>query len=461
MVHKQSSVAKSVNIEGYGLHTGQKVKVTIRPAIADTGIRFRKVINGTVYEMPADANLVKFSDRCTTLENDYFKVMTIEHLMSAFIGLQVHNVWVEIEGEELPILDGSSSRWVDLIKEAGIVQLEAPVEYTEVSEPFNYVDEETGAAYTYLPDDSLHFSVAIDFSSEMVSSQYASWSLNQDYEQEIAPCRTFVFLHDVLPLLQNGLIKGGSLDNAIVITEKNLDEPTLQNLKSLFPHEQEDILKKGVHARGGLKFNNELARHKLLDLMGDIGLVNRPIKGKIFGIKPSHKSNVGFAKALKKHLLAQSKMVHYDPNKPPIFTNEQVAKLLPHRFPFLLVDKIIHMDKQKVIGVKNVTFNEYFFQGHFPDNPVMPGVLQIEALAQVGGVLAMKHMPEGVSYDTYFLKIDNTKFKRKVVPGDTLLLKMELIEPIRRGICKMQGTAFVGNQIVTEAELTAQIVARN
>jgi UDP-3-O-[3-hydroxymyristoyl] N-acetylglucosamine deacetylase/3-hydroxyacyl-[acyl-carrier-protein] dehydratase len=460
-MRKQTSIEKQVHLSGYGLHTGTNSKVTLVPAEANQGIRFRKIIGSDAYFLPADVNLVRFSDRCTVLENDNFKVMTVEHLLSAVVGLGIHNIIIDIDGEELPILDGSALPWVQLLKSAGIVELDAIIPAIHANDPFNFFDNETGATYSFVPSDRLELAVAIDFSSQVVAPQYASWSEDQDYETELAPCRTFVFLHDVLPLLQYGLIKGGSLENAVLITENTLDDTAAEALRSQFPDQSIELLKRGVHAKGGLRFNNELARHKLLDLVGDLILVNRPLTGKIFAVKPSHKSNAAFAKALKKHLQEQSRMVFYDPNKAPVYTNEEVADMLPHRYPLLLVDKIIELEKERVVGVKNVTFNESYFQGHFPGNPVMPGVLQIEALAQVGGVLALQHMPSDQKFDTYFLKIDNAKFKRKVVPGDTLLLRMELMEPIRRGICKMFGTAFVGSTIVAEAELTAQLVARN
>ncbi len=460
MAEKQKTILAETSVSGYGLHTGKNAKVTLKPAPANYGIKFSCIRDTQVYTMPADVQLVRFSERCTVLENDQFKVMTVEHLLSALIGLQIHNIEIQIDGEELPILDGSSLPWVNALTSAGITNLEADIEYDHIQDSLSYSDQETGGIYTFVPSDSLEMSVAIDFDSDVIAPQYASWSQSMDFTSEIAPCRTFVFLHDVLPLLQYGLIKGGTLENAILITEETVPDEIVSQLRQNYPLQDESVLQKGIHAKGGMRFNNELARHKLLDLIGDLALVNRPFKGKIFAIKPSHKGNTAFAKLLKKHLADQAAVVFYNPDIPPIHNNEEIASMLPHRYPFLLVDKIIHIEDDKVIGVKNVTFNEGFFQGHFPNNPVMPGVLQIEALAQVGGVLALRHMAPDKKYDTYFLKIDNAKFKRKVVPGDTLLLKMELMEPIRRGICKMWGTAFVGKSVVAEAELTAQLVAR-
>jgi UDP-3-O-[3-hydroxymyristoyl] N-acetylglucosamine deacetylase / 3-hydroxyacyl-[acyl-carrier-protein] dehydratase len=460
MTERQRSIKAAISVEGYGLHTGKSAKVTLKPAGADYGIKFSKNIDGQLKTMAADVSLVRFSERCTVLENDHFKVMTVEHLLSAIAGLKIYNIEIEIEGEELPILDGSALPWVKSLNQAGIDEQEAPVRFDKAQDSLSFTDEETGGIYSFVPSDHLEMSVAIDFGSEVVAPQYASWHESMSFETEIAPCRTFVFLHDVLPLLQYGLIKGGTLNNAILITEQSVDDEIVNQLRQNYPLQDESVLTKGIHGQGGLRFNNELARHKLLDLIGDMSLVNRPLKGKIFAIKPSHKGNTAFAKVLKKHLAEQAKMVFYNPNVPPVYTNEEIADMLPHRYPFLLVDKIIHLEENVVIGLKNVTFNENYFQGHFPNNPVMPGVLQIEALAQVGGVLALKHLPADKKYDTYFLKIDNAKFKKKVVPGDTLLLKMELMEPIRRGICKMQGTAFVANTVVAEAELTAQLVPR-
>jgi UDP-3-O-[3-hydroxymyristoyl] N-acetylglucosamine deacetylase / 3-hydroxyacyl-[acyl-carrier-protein] dehydratase len=460
MAEKQKTILAETSVSGYGLHTGQNAKVTLKPAPANYGIKFTCIRDNQVYTMPADVHLVRFSERCTVLENDQFKVMTVEHLLSALIGLQIHNIEIEIDGEEMPILDGSSLPWVNVLTAAGIGTLDAEIKYEAVQESLSYTDEETGGIYTFMPSETLEMSCAIDFSSDVIAPQYATWNEAMDFATEISPCRTFVFLHDVLPLLQYGLIKGGTLDNAILITEETVPEEIIGQLRQNYPLQDESVLQKGIHAKGGMRFNNEMARHKLLDLIGDLALVNRPFKGKIFAVKPSHKGNVAFAKVLKKHLAEQASLVFYNPEMTPVHNNEEIANMLPHRFPFLLVDKIIHLEDEKVIGVKNVTFNEGFFQGHFPNNPVMPGVLQIEALAQVGGILALRHMAPDKKYDTYFLKIDNAKFKRKVVPGDTLLLKMELLEPIRRGICKMWGTAFVGKSVVAEAELTAQLVAR-
>jgi UDP-3-O-[3-hydroxymyristoyl] N-acetylglucosamine deacetylase / 3-hydroxyacyl-[acyl-carrier-protein] dehydratase len=457
---KQTTIKKIVQCEGIGLHSGQLSKVILKPAPANHGIKFAKKVEDDYHVMSADVQLVKSSERCTVIENDFFRVMTIEHLLSACVGCGVHNLLIEITAEELPILDGSSAPWVELIEQAEIKLHDDEVQFDQILEPLNYTDADTGGIYTFTPSDITEFSVAIDFNSQVVAPQYASWNENEDFKKEIAPCRTFVFLHDVLILLQHGLIKGGTLDSAVLITEQSVDPTHHLLLQQHFPEQNDHVLEKGIHAKGGLYFNNELARHKLLDLVGDISLINRFFKGKIFAVKPSHKGNTAFAKVLKKHIVEQAKSIYYNSNDAPVYTNEEIAKMLPHRYPFLLVDKIIFLDDQKVIGIKNVTFNENFFQGHFPNNPVMPGVLQIEALAQVGGVLAIRHMPVDQKFDTYFLKIDNAKFKRKVIPGDTLLLKMELMEPIRRGICKMQGTALVGNKIVAEAELTAQLVAR-
>jgi UDP-3-O-[3-hydroxymyristoyl] N-acetylglucosamine deacetylase/3-hydroxyacyl-[acyl-carrier-protein] dehydratase len=344
-----------------------------------------------------------------------------------------------------------------------MTELDAEREYFIVTEPIAYKDEVTGTELLALPSDNFEATVMIDFASKVLGPQFAALHNLSDYVKEIAPCRTFVFVHELEKLLEMGLIKGGDMDNAIVIADRKMDQDELDALAQKMGKPGIKVDAEGVLNTVKLHFQNEPARHKLLDVIGDLALIGKPIRGKIVATKPGHTANVEFAKLLKKNLTEKRRLMgipRYDPDKEPVFDSVQITKLLPHRFPFLLVDKIIEIDQQHVVGIKNITYNESFFQGHFPDNPVFPGVLQIEALAQTGGILALQNVPDPGNWDAYFLKIDNTKFKAKVVPGDTLILKMELLEPIRRGIVHMQGTAYVGSKIVSEGELTAQIVRR-
>ena len=449
---KQSTIEKSVSLSGVGLHTGKTVTLTFKPAIANHGFRFQRVDLADHPVIPADVKLVVSTNRGTTLRSGEAQVSTIEHVLSALTGLHLDNVLMEIDGPEIPIMDGTSMPFVTALQAAGRHDLDAEREFFVVTEPIAYKDEVTGTELLALPADEFEATVMIDFNSAVLGQQFAALHHMSDYIQEIAPCRTFVFVHELEKLLEMGLIKGGDLDNAIVIADRRMEQEEL------------DLLAKKMGKPSiKLRFQNEPARHKLLDVIGDLSLIGRPIQGKIVATKPGHTANVEFAKILKKHHLEKRRMAgvpRYEPDKEPVYDTVQITRLLPHRFPFLLVDKIIELSANHVVGVKNVTFNEPFFQGHFPGNPVFPGVLQMEALAQTGGILALHSVGEGEIWDTYFLKIDHAKFKAKVLPGDTLILKMELIEPIRRGIVHMQGTAYVGSRIVSEGELTAQIVRR-
>jgi UDP-3-O-[3-hydroxymyristoyl] N-acetylglucosamine deacetylase / 3-hydroxyacyl-[acyl-carrier-protein] dehydratase len=383
--------------------------------------------------------------------------------LSALVGVGLDNVLMEIDGPEIPIMDGTSMPFVEALQKAGIVDQEADREYYTITEPISYKDEVTGTELIALPSDDYEVAVMIDFNSKVLMQQFASIKRLDTYIEEIAPSRTFVFVHELERLLEMGLIKGGDLENAIVIADRKMEQEELDVLAKKLGKPSIKADKEGVLNTVSLRFHNEPARHKLLDIIGDLALIGKYFKGKIVATKPGHTANVEFAKLLKKDLVDKKKLAgipKYDPEKEPIMDVVKVMKHLPHRFPFLMVDKIIEISETHIIGVKNITFNESCFQGHFPDNPVYPGVLQIEGLAQTGGILALHNVPDPGNWDTYFLKIDNTKFKAKVVPGDTLIYKMELLEPIRRGICHMQGTTYVGNKIVSEGELTAQIVRR-
>ena len=427
------------------------------------GHRFQRVDLPDQPVIPADVKLVVSTNRGTTLRSGEAQVSTVEHVLSALTGLGIDNVLMEIDGPEMPIMDGTALPFVDALHKAGFAELDAEREYFVVTEPIAYKDEVTGTELLALPSDNFEATVMIDFNSKVLGQQFAALHRMDEYVSEIAPCRTFVFVHELEKLLEMGLIKGGDLDNAIVIADRKMDQDELDALARKMGKQSVKVDSEGVLNTVKLHFQNEPARHKLMDVIGDLALIGKPIRGKIVATKPGHTANVEFAKILKKHLVEKRRLFgipKYDPDKEPVFDVMQIAKLLPHRYPFLLVDKVIEISDHHVVGVKNITMNEPFFQGHFPDNPVFPGVLQIEAMAQTGGILALNAVSDPGNWDTYFLKIDNTKFKAKVVPGDSLILKMELLEPIRRGIVHMQGTAYVGSKIVSEGELTAQIIRR-
>lgn len=461
---KQCTIKKAVSVSGVGLHTGKEVTLTFQPAPINHGYKFKRTDLEGQPVINADVNRVVTTQRGTTIQNGNAQVYTIEHALSALRGLQIDNVLLELDGPEVPIMDGSALTFVRALKEAGLEEQDAEVDFFEVETPIRYYAEETGAELLALPSDHFELTTMIDFNSPTLGQQYASLDKLSNYAEEIAPCRTFVFLHELEYLFNQNLIRGGDLDNAIVIVDRVMSQEELDELAKKLGKPSVKVNKEGILNTIDLHFSNEPARHKLLDVIGDIALLGKPIKGKIVATKPGHKANVEFTKILKKHYLEQRKLKgkpKYDPDQEPLFDTVKIAEWLPHRFPFLLIDKIIELSDKHVAGVKNVTFNESFFQGHFPNNPVMPGVLLIEAMAQTGGILALSTVPDPGNWDTYFMKIENAKFKHKVVPGDTVIFKMELLAPIRRGIVQMQATAYVGNKIVSEAELTAQIVKRS
>ncbi len=461
---KQHTISRSVSVHGIGLHTGQPVTLTFHPAPENHGIKFQRTDLESQPVIHADVGRVTTTRRGTTLVQEGASVHTVEHVMSALAGLQVDNVLLAVDGPEMPIMDGSARIFVEAILSAGLQEQDEAREYFEVTEPIVFRDEATGSELTALPYDGFELISMIDFNSSVLSQQYAQLQRLEDYAKEIAPCRTFVFLHEVEQLFNQNLIKGGDLDNAIVLVDRPFEQEVLDQLAEKIGKPRIRVTQQGVLNTLDLHFQNEPARHKLLDIMGDIALIGKPVKGRIIATRPGHAANVEFAKLLKKQYLEQRKSKgrpKYDPEKEPVFDTVAISRWLPHRHPFLLVDKIIELTENYVVGIKNVTFDEQFFAGHFPDNPVMPGVLQIEALAQTGGILALSKVEDPGNWDTYFIKIENTKFKAKVVPGDTLIMKMELMAPIRRGICQMQATAWVGNKIVSEGELTAQIIKRS
>jgi len=459
---KQSTIKKEVSLSGVGLHTGKKVKLTFKPAEVGHGVKFQRIDLESQPIIPADVSRVVSTNRSTTLQVGDAQVSTVEHLLSAVLGMQLDNILVEIDGPEVPILDGSAKKIVAALKKAGIEEQEEERTYFEIVEPIYYRDAETGVEILGLPSDKFEVTTMIDFDSKILGKQYASFDSDKDYIKEIAPNRTFVFLRELEYLVEQNLIKGGDLDNAIVIADRMMSEKDLSALAKKLGKPSVKVEKEGILNFTDLKFENEPARHKLLDVMGDISLLGQPIKGKIVATKPGHTANIEFTKLLKQDLRARRKLrgkPNYDPNIPPVLDTIQVQEILPHRHPFLMVDKIIEMKEKSVVGVKSIGFNEPWFKGHFPGNPVFPGVLQIEAMAQTGGILAITSQGGG-KWDTYFVKIDNCKYRQKVLPGDTMIIKLELTAPIRRGMVMMKGTAYVGNKIVSEAELTAQIVKR-
>lgn len=459
----QATIKKEVSISGVGLHSGQIVEMQFCPAPAYHGIKFQRIDLNEQPIIPADADLVVSVERGTTLKKGEASVATIEHCLAALTGLQIDNVLIKLNGLEIPILDGSSRPFIELLEQAGIEEQNEERDIFELRTNLHFKDEASGAEFFAMPSNRYKVTALIDYHSPTLGQQHASLDKIADFKKDFSQARTFCFLHELEMLLDANLIKGGDLDNAIVVVDKAIEEAEREKLAKLFNKPDIQVVKEGILNNVELRYANEPARHKLLDIIGDLSLVGTPLKAHIIATKPGHKHNVSFAKMLKAHIKSQKSkdsVPEYNPNIPPVYDINAISKVLPHRYPFLLIDKIISMDEKCVIGVKNVTMNEPFFTGHFPNNPVMPGVLQIEAMAQTGGILALNTVSEPEKYDTYFLKIDKAKFKQKVLPGDTLIFKLELMSPIRRGIIEMRGTAFVGNKVVCEAELVAIITKR-
>ncbi len=461
MGEKQRTLAKEVSLSGKGLHSGINVTITFKPAPANHGYKFCRVDLPGKPVIEALVDQVADTSRGTTLVQNNASAATIEHVLAALYGMQVDNVLIELNGPEAPIMGGAAWKFVEAIMEAGFTDLKEDRNYFVVKQKITYSDEEHGVDLIVYPDDHLSINVLIDYNSRILGNQYAILDSIKDFEKEICKSRTFVFFHELEPLHNMGLIKGGDLDNAVVILEKEVEQTEIDRIAKLFNRPGINKHTAGILNNTELRYPNEPARHKLLDIMGDLALVGHPIKGKVVATRPGHYANTRLAKLIRqemKRTISKLNIPVYDPSQPPVYSLEEIKKRLPHRFPFLLVDKIISLDTNIVVGIKNVTFNEPFFQGHFPDEPIMPGVLLVEALAQTGGILVLHNVEEPEKYSTYFLKIDKLKFKHKVIPGDTVILKMELIDPMRRGIVTMYGQAFVGNNLVVEGEMTAQVI---
>ena len=456
---RQRTIKKEVSLAGTGLHTGAHVTMTFKPAPIDSGYRFQRVDLEGQPTIPALAEYVIDTSRGTTIGRGDARVSTIEHVMAAVYSLGIDNILIQIDGPETPIMDGSAIEFLKVLKEAGIEEQDAERQYFCVRKNIRYINEERGIEIIAYPDDKFSIDVLIDFNSKVLGQQFASINDISEFEKNISMCRTFVFAHELIPLFKMNLIKGGQLDNAIVIVENKITQDE-------FDHIADVCNKPRVAAREGilnddLKFDNEPARHKLLDIIGDLALTGKMIKGKFIAKKPGHFANTEFAKQIRQVIKFEQKngiAPIYLPDQKAVYDINDIMKVLPHRPPFLLVDKIIEINETSVVGVKCVTMNEPFFVGHFPQEPVMPGVLQIEAMAQVGGILALKDVENPKEWSTYFLKIENVKFKQKVVPGDTLIFRLEYIMPVRRGICHMRGQMFVGSSLAMEAELMAQLV---
>jgi UDP-3-O-[3-hydroxymyristoyl] N-acetylglucosamine deacetylase/3-hydroxyacyl-[acyl-carrier-protein] dehydratase len=456
----QKTVKNPIKFAGRGLHTGTEVELTIQPASDNFGIQLlRTDLNESPVVRAIAENVVETS-RGTTLEENGVRICTIEHVLAALSGLGIDNAKIELNGPEAPIMDGSSRFFAEGILKAGIKELKEPKVVYDITEKIEYRDDEHGVQIVAYPDDKLQIDIQIDYRSKVLGCQYASLNGSENFATDIAPARTFVFLHELEFLQKNNLIKGGDLDNAIIIIDRKVTQEELDRLAELFNKPKVKVQPEGILNNVRLNFSNEAARHKLLDFIGDMTLIGQPIKGRIIATRPGHYANNQFARLLRtiiKKDRLKTKAPSFDPNK-PILDTVQIMKMLPHRYPFLLVDKILYRDDKTVVGVKNVTMTEFYFQGHFPKEPIMPGVLQVEAMAQVGGILVLNTVPDPENYSTYFLKIENVKFKQKVVPGDTMIIKMDLLEPIRRGLAHMYGQVFVGDNLVSEGEMLAQIV---
>lgn len=456
---KQRTLRGSFSLFGKGLHTGLNLTVTFNPAPENTGYKIQRIDLDGQPTIDAIAENVGDTQRGTVLQVGDVRVGTIEHGMSALYSLGIDNCLIQVNGPEFPILDGSAAMYVQKIKEVGIVEQNAPKDYYIIRKKIEVKDEKSGSIITILPDEQFSITAMCSFNSKFISSQFATLDNIANYAEEISPARTFVFVRDIMPLLEHNLIKGGDLDNAIVIYEKEATQEKLDQLADLLHVPHIDATKIGYIQHKPLMWDNECTRHKLLDIIGDMALIGKPIKGRIIATRPGHTINNKFARLMRKEIRKHEVQAPiYDPNDEPVMDNIRIRQLLPHRYPMQLVDKIVALGANSIVGVKNITANEPFFQGHFPQEPVMPGVLQIEAMAQCGGLLVLNQLEEPEKWSTYFLKIDDVKFRHKVVPGDTLLFRVELLNPVRHGISTMKGYMFVSDHVVSEATFTAQII---
>lgn len=460
MAEKQRTLKESVLLKGIGLHTGELVNIEICPAPDNHGYKFQRVDVEGQPIINADCDLVVATDRGTTLESKGVRVYTTEHVLAALYGMQVDNALIKIDGPEIPIMDGSSLPFVNAIETVGYQEQESNREYLELDEILKFEDLEKGIEFLAIPDPGYRVTVMVDYNSPALGTQHAGIYNITDFKSEIAKCRTFVFLRELEFLAKNNLIKGGNLDNAIVLVERAVSQQELDDLAKLLGREELKITVDGIGVLNStkLQFENEPARHKLLDIVGDLALIGKPIKAHILGARPGHSGNVRFAKVIKDHFKQKKAVRHFDLTKEPLYNINDIERMLPHRYPFLMVDKVMEISEESIIGVKNITMNEPIFTGHFPGNPVFPGVLQIEAMAQVGGIFALSKVEDPHLYSTYFMKIDKVKFKTKVLPGDTLVFELFLLSPIRRGLVEMGGKAYVNGNIVMEAEMLAQVV---
>ena len=456
---KQKTIAKEISLKGVGLHTGKDVTLTFKPAPENSGYAFKRVDLEGEPLIEADANYVVNTQRGTCLEKNGVKIQTCEHVLAALVGMQIDNAIIELDASEPPIMDGSSKYFVEALDKAGVVEQAAEIYEFVVKDIITYTNEESGSEITMIPSDKFCVTTMVDFGTKVLGTQNATLKQISDFKDEISDSRTFSFLHEIEMLLDNGLIKGGDLSNAIVYVDKKISPETMEKLKEAFNKDSVAIKSNGILDNLTLHHANEAARHKLLDVVGDLALIGTKIRGKVIANKPGHYVNTQFAKKMSKIIKIEKRnnVPSVDLNQEPLMDVNQIMAMLPHRPPFLLIDKVFELSDSHVIGMKNVTMNEPFFQGHFPGAPVMPGVLIIEAMAQTGGILVLSTVPDPENYLTFFMKMDNVKFKQKVIPGDTLIFKCELITPIRRGICHMQGYAYANGKLCAEAELMAQI----
>ncbi len=457
---KQRTIQKEVSVKGIGLHTGKDVELTFKPAPVNTGFKFRRTDLEGYPELEALASYVTDTRRGTSLEKNGVVINTSEHVLAAIVGLDIDNIYIELNAPEPPIMDGSSISFIKALEKAEIVEQDADREVYEVKEIITFKDEETGSEIMMMPSDRYEVTTMVDFGTKILGTQNATIHNISEFKKEIAGARTFSFLHEIEMLLENDLIKGGDLNNAIVYVDKKISDETMKKLSKAFNKDSVKVKPNGILDNLTLHWANEAARHKLLDVIGDLALIGVKIKGKVIATKPGHKINTSFAKKMMTMIKIEkrNKVPQFDLNQPPLMDIHKIMEILPHRPPFLLIDRIIELSETHVVGMKNVSMNEPFFVGHFPGAPVMPGVLQVEAMAQCGGVLVLSTVPDPENYLTYFMKMNNVKFKQKVLPGDTLIFKAELMGPIRRGICHMQAYGYANNKLVVEAELMAQIV---